>query len=386
MMRKQEGNQNMLPRIIGPFRGVLLSLYDSADLHEFKSTYSRLTLEHPNYSHSEGDKRKIIIYYRYSYDAANVINAYSNDTNFDISIYYDTFSKTLHPEILYIEGVHPQQLNTMVRNLGGKVIHKTRRGVQAKFENFREAAFAHEELRQLFQTKFAYKSDIPIYPTICVAEEAQPNHTPIIEVMNNIQNESIENRDNSAAGKLEPRPQDVTPELLINKTNAEVINEAIKFGIQEELKKFFISFKMSAPEPEEKHEFKNEFKVVSTEDDSYTPFVDSESSPEKLRDVTKLNEELCVGSISLDKLREVPTGLLSNKTQRKTEVWKDQYEFQQVKSEPPTSEEEDNYEAKGDVRESRSTYISPELSITELHNYYKKAKKGKKNKSKPKLH
>lgn len=166
MFRPISNGQGMLPETRGPFRGVLISLYNQTSLQEFQETYLKLTLEHPNYSHSEGDKHKVIIYYKYSYDAANILEAYGSDKNFHISLYNDKLSRTLHPEVLYIECTNTRHLHIILVNLGGDIINQTRKGTQVQFKSFKKASIAHEELRTQFNTKFAYKSEVPILPSM----------------------------------------------------------------------------------------------------------------------------------------------------------------------------------------------------------------------------
>lgn len=156
-------SQAMLPQSRGPFRALVISFHAKTNVQEFKNLFFKLTLEHPNYSHSEGDKHKIIINYKYAYDVANLLEAHKTNSNIHINLFYDKLSRTLHPKVLYVQCTNTRHLRIVLINLGGDIIYQTSKGTQIKFKTFQEAAIAHEELREQFQTKFAYKTDIPVF-------------------------------------------------------------------------------------------------------------------------------------------------------------------------------------------------------------------------------
>lgn len=62
------------PEIRGPFRGILITFPENPDFKEFHKIYPSLTFEHPNFYCSKSDKHKYIIYYKYTYDIAILID------------------------------------------------------------------------------------------------------------------------------------------------------------------------------------------------------------------------------------------------------------------------------------------------------------------------
>lgn len=149
------------PKIIGPFRGILIDYTNNINYHEFKEIYAELTFHHPNFYRSESNKYGSIIYYRYPYDAATSIDKYQNNPNFKISRYNDKLSKTLNPDILYIETKDYPQLYDSIQKLQGTVIRKQQIGIQVKFQSFKQTAIAYEELRKNHYVKFNYKTLAP---------------------------------------------------------------------------------------------------------------------------------------------------------------------------------------------------------------------------------
>lgn len=144
----------------GPFRGLILTFFKNIDPQGYKDILSKITFEHPNYMYSENNKRRCIIYYNNSYDVATVLEAYRGDEHFNMSIFYDKMSKTLDPLVLYIKKPNIKVLR-VIHLLNGEIITKTNLGCQVKFENFKAAAFAHEELGRETSVKFAYISEVP---------------------------------------------------------------------------------------------------------------------------------------------------------------------------------------------------------------------------------
>lgn len=148
------------PSIKGPFRGLIINFERNTNFEEFKEVFAEITFQHPNHYFSEIDKRKAIIYYKNPYDVATTIDKYQNNGNFQISIFYDRFSRTLRPDVLYITAELKTNLTAQINQLHGEIINKTRVGVQVQFDTFKAAAIAMEELRRKFSVKFAYKTDV----------------------------------------------------------------------------------------------------------------------------------------------------------------------------------------------------------------------------------
>lgn len=146
------------PLITGPFRGVILTFNHNMNFDEYKYIHSEMTLKNPNYYRSESDKTKCIIYYKYPYEAATVLKRFEHNTNFKISLYFDKLSRSLRPDILYIQSKTTYDLMRLIVSLQGKIIYEQNTGIQAKFGNFKLAAFAYEELRKTHNVKFTYKS------------------------------------------------------------------------------------------------------------------------------------------------------------------------------------------------------------------------------------
>lgn len=152
-----------VPAIRGPFRGLVITFPKDKNLKEFIEIYSSITFEHPNFYYSKSDKYKCIIYYKYPYDVATLVSKYGSTTNLDFSIYYDELTKTLQPNVLYVVTKNVNMLLAKVEQLRGTIIYKSRIGFQIKFEDFKAAAIAHEELRKDFTAKFAYRSEVNKY-------------------------------------------------------------------------------------------------------------------------------------------------------------------------------------------------------------------------------
>lgn len=161
MQETQSYRYPQKPKIMGPFRGILIEYNNNINFDEFKETYAELTFQHTNYYRSENYKNKSIVYYRYPYDAATMIVKHRNNPNFKISIYYDEISKTLRPDILYIETKDFSKVNVMIEALQGTIIYQQQSGIQVQFEDFKQAAIAYEEIRKHFLVKFTYKALVP---------------------------------------------------------------------------------------------------------------------------------------------------------------------------------------------------------------------------------
>lgn len=151
------------PAIRGPFKGLIITFPRNYNFTDFNKLYPSLTFEHPNFYFSKFDKHKCIIYYKYSYDVATVLSKYENEKKWNFSIYYDELTKTLQPNVLYIISKNPKKLSTKIEQLNGSIIYKTSISHLIKFEDFKMAAIAHEELRKEFSVKFAYKSEVNKY-------------------------------------------------------------------------------------------------------------------------------------------------------------------------------------------------------------------------------
>lgn len=131
--------------------------------------------------YSENNKRRCIIYYNNSYDVARILEAYGGDEHFNMSIFYDKISKTLDPRVLYIKTPNIKVLR-IIHLINGEIIAKNNLGCQVKFETFKAAAFAHEELRRETSVKFAYISEVP----------KGNNRTNLLEVARNELQEDVQ--------------------------------------------------------------------------------------------------------------------------------------------------------------------------------------------------
>lgn len=151
----------LMPLVKGPFRGVIISFHQDTNFNNFKDDYFEMTFNHNNFYRTWSDKQKTIIYYKNPYDAATIISKFESNKNYHISLYYDQLSKTLHPEVLYITGTISYTLLPTIKQLQGRIITETKKGIQVKFKNCKNAAIAQEEIRKEFKVKFAYKSEIP---------------------------------------------------------------------------------------------------------------------------------------------------------------------------------------------------------------------------------
>lgn len=221
---KSPSNELSMPLVRGPFRGVLLTFHKDTDFKSFKDTYSKLTFNHNNFYKSISDRHKCIIYFKNPYDAATAIRAYKSDNNFSISLYQDQLSKTLHPEVLYIVGNICQALSKTITLLRGKVLTQSKVGVQAKFEDFRAAAIAHEELRKNVQVKFAYRSEVPNLQESST-ELSSTTHSPCAKITLRTINKTPE---------AQIKIQDDIYELVAkHKDYMEYLKEELKYAVRE---------------------------------------------------------------------------------------------------------------------------------------------------------
>lgn len=69
-------------------------------------------------------------------------------------------TRTLQTDTLYLTTNNIKLLLHKIQQLKGRIIYRSKMGFQIKFENFKIAAIAHEELRKQYSVKFAYKSEI----------------------------------------------------------------------------------------------------------------------------------------------------------------------------------------------------------------------------------
>lgn len=154
----------MFPIPRGPFRAIMLEFSNSSSWKTFQPLYYTLTFGHPNFSHSLGDKNKIVIYYKYAYDVANILESHKFHQTVLFTLFEDQASKTLHPQVLYVETSMKTRdiAKKLVHDLGGNIIHESRQGIQIKFRTFKLATVAQEELRLEFLTKFCYKTEVRI--------------------------------------------------------------------------------------------------------------------------------------------------------------------------------------------------------------------------------
>lgn len=159
-----------IPLIRGPFRGIILIFHKDTNFDEVEKIHSNITFKHPNYYRSTNDKHKCVIYYKNPYDAAMVIDTHKENPNFQVYLYHDELSKTLRPDILYITGELTSKLNHILQQINGTIIKQSRLGMQVKFESFKAAAIAHEEIRKNHSVKFTYKSQVPYL----IARESGP--------------------------------------------------------------------------------------------------------------------------------------------------------------------------------------------------------------------
>lgn len=90
-----------------------------------------------------------------------MLDKFKNNQDFDIFLYHDSLSNSLCPDILYLAGQETPTLLRILHQLQGEIIKKTRIGIQIKFETFKNAAIAYEEIRKDYTVKFAYKSQVP---------------------------------------------------------------------------------------------------------------------------------------------------------------------------------------------------------------------------------
>lgn len=147
-----------LPAIKGPFRGLIIKFPRNTNYTDFLTIYPLITLQHPNYYFSKCDKTKCVIYYKHPYDIATLISKYENNPYFTISIYYDSMTRTLQSNTLYITALKVQNILPKLEQLNGVIVKSTRAGIHVRFEDFKSTAIAHEELRKDCVVKFSYKS------------------------------------------------------------------------------------------------------------------------------------------------------------------------------------------------------------------------------------
>lgn len=157
---KRRFKQPNVPQTTGPFRGLLVKFSANPNYEEFINTFGRITFDHPGYQSSKTDRKKCIIYYKHPYNVANLLTQYEDNKGFKMYLYKDEISRTLHPEVLYIR---TNKIPTRIEELGGQIIKQSRGSLQVKFEDFRTTAVAHEELRQNYEVKFSYRSEVPMF-------------------------------------------------------------------------------------------------------------------------------------------------------------------------------------------------------------------------------
>lgn len=189
-MNKKTQNQKNFTRIsnTGPFRGILLTFHKNTNFESLQESLVAMTFKHPNFFKSNSDKSKCIIYYKHPYDAATVIEKYCNNLNFSICIYEDEISKTLSPNILYIQSSFNIGLSKLLSQLQGVIIYKGKDRIQVKFKNFKTAAIAQEEIGKEYKTKFCYISEVsdtkpkkPSTNNFSELEKISENITTLIE-------------------------------------------------------------------------------------------------------------------------------------------------------------------------------------------------------------
>lgn len=142
----------------GPFRGIIITFGSKLDILELQATLTELTLSHPNYNHSIGNKKNIVIYYKYPHDVALILESCKYAGNWNIEVYQDNLTRNLHPEILYVETKFKTKLSQAVSGLNGKITGTTKNGFLVQFKSFKNTTIAHEELRKLFPTKFSHRN------------------------------------------------------------------------------------------------------------------------------------------------------------------------------------------------------------------------------------
>lgn len=206
----------MLPVPRGPYRAIIMEPCDNSDLNAFQTLYFSLTFGHQNFSHCVSDKNKTIIYYKYAYDVANILDYHKFNQNVKLNLFEDQASKTIHPPL---NTRNDARIN--LNHLNGKIIHESRLGIQARFQTFKQAALAQEELRAKFLTKFCYKSEvrIPIYDSM--------NYNNIPDYKKNPQNQSLDDKDMPTSTNTEFKPK-LRNKVPIKKfTNCSEINHSI---------------------------------------------------------------------------------------------------------------------------------------------------------------
>lgn len=87
----------------------------------------------------------------------------SNETNLDISIYYDELTTTLQQDVLFIKNKNLKNFAQKIEQLKGIIIYKNKFSFLIRFDDFKIATIAHEELRKEMSVKFAYKSEAKKY-------------------------------------------------------------------------------------------------------------------------------------------------------------------------------------------------------------------------------
>lgn len=186
MLPKNTNQKPKAPTLIGPFRGLIIKFRRNTNFENFQNILFNITFKHPNFYKSSRDKRKCIIYYKNPYDVALLLEKYRDNHNQDFSIYLwlDEISTTLRPDILYIAGKLSSELKNTLQQLQGSVITTNQAGIQVKFENFKQAAIAHEEIRKDKIVKFAYKSKVS-YIGRAQSTKSHSN-IPLINEVNNM--------------------------------------------------------------------------------------------------------------------------------------------------------------------------------------------------------
>lgn len=160
-----EANQKSFAATRGPFRGILIKFHQTTNFLDMQRVLYKLTLDHPNFVSSEMDKFKCIIYYKSPYDVATVLQNCSQHANFTIDIYFDKFSRTLHPHVQRIPAQFNEKIQDIIHAFRGRILVDDRKGCLIGFKNFIDSALAHEELRRITSVKFSYLSDVPSHST-----------------------------------------------------------------------------------------------------------------------------------------------------------------------------------------------------------------------------
>lgn len=146
----------------GPFRGLIITYNEDINLMEFQKIYNEITFQNQNFCFSHNDKHKHIIYYKYPYVVASIIEKYKTCKSFKMEIYQDNLTKFLCPDILFLKKLKmTAYLHHSIQQLEGQIIQEKKENVLIRFNSFHLAAIAQENLRITYNVKFAYKSEVP---------------------------------------------------------------------------------------------------------------------------------------------------------------------------------------------------------------------------------